>query len=142
MFVPIDELVEGLIGGRAEKKVERIIAVLVFVKAHYVVGSCWVPIFPYVVVIRNLSHCLDDACNNLCKGVCFLIVFHVGVRRVDDSIHIGGEDDRSFIVAFVLWWVKVHLLTVVCHFGFLDFTFIAESLFPFSSALSFTFLTE
>ncbi len=133
---------EGLICCGAEKKVERIIAVLVFVKAHYVIGSGWVPILPYVVVIRNLSHCLDDACNNLCKGVRFLIVFHVGVSRFDDSIHIGGEDDRSFIVAFFRWWVKVHLLTVVCHFGFLDFTFIAESLFPFSSALSFIFLTK
>ena len=74
MFVPIDELVEGLIGGRAEKKVERIIAVLVFIKAHYVIDSGWVSILPYVVVIRNLSHCLDVACNNLCKVVRFLIV--------------------------------------------------------------------
>jgi hypothetical protein len=44
--------------------------------------------------------------------------------------------------SFVRWWVKVHVLTVVRHFGFLEklnFTFIVESLFPFSSALSLPF---
>ncbi len=54
-------------GVRAEKEVEGIIFMLIFVKAQGVIGSGEVSVFLYVVVIWDLSHCLYDARDDCCE---------------------------------------------------------------------------
>ncbi len=127
-------------GVRAEKEVERIISLLIFVKAQDVIGYCGVSVFPYVVVIWDLSHCLDDARDDCCEVGWPLDLCHSVVIRFDDAIHVRREYDRCFVITFIRRRIEVYVLTIVRHFGFF-FAFIPESLFSFTSSFSFTFLT-